>query len=1193
MLESWRSGSKPCPGQAWDGITCGDVQLGRADSKLKWNVIGLDVSSIQLRGQIDGDVSKLAALTYLTTLNLHGTPVVGDVSELSALRKLTYLDLGGKASQTKKVTGDVTKLAVLVLLTHLDLSHTAMTGDASKLGSLSQLVELDLSGTGVNFGGAKGMPEEQVAALVAFKNSGSTGSKAALSTWSDGSHPCPESGHAWAGVTCGSVKIGKVTETGLLWNLTNVDLSEDVYAAVDGDVACLATLTDLKGLNLGNTAATGDASKLDVLPHLTQLNLSGTSVTDGGKTGASDAMVAALLDFKESGSREARDTLSTWTAKGNPCSGTWFGISCGPIKIGQVADTGLLWNVVGLDLHDTTKLRLVDGDILKLAPLKDLETLNLFGTQVTGNVGSLVQYLPKLETLIVSHTLVTGGSGTPAEQVEALLAFKSSGSGNIEMMLGSWVAESDPCVDSWIGVLCTPGPPKRIKKQTFPQTEISTLSFLSVERKEQVNGDVEELANLVQLQHLNLAGTAVTGDASKLGSLSQLVELDLSGTGVNFGGAKGMPEEQVAALVAFKNSGSTGSKAALSTWSDGSHPCPESGHAWAGVTCGSVKIGKVTETGLLWNLTNVDLSEDVYAAVDGDVACLATLTDLKGLNLGNTAATGDASKLDVLPHLTQLNLSGTSVTDGGKTGASDAMVAALLDFKESGSREARDTLSTWTAKGNPCPGTRTSSDWLGVSCGPFNIAKVDSKLLWNIIGLDLSGASVDGDVENLSGLLDLQSLTLTDTAVRGEVETLLAGLVHLSSLNLTGTSLRIMDTIGGTPNKQVAALSAFKASGHGGAALQTWTKGVSPCVKVGHAWIGITCEWNGGDINANIPDGSTRKSFRKIATGLVRYDVTGLDLHSASQLEGDVTTLEPLLHLESLDLSGTSVTGWPLVVQGGREFRDPTSKDGHENDKNDEIVYMHVVLGMIGLIFCFCTWAYACFRRKEQKQTEPAAEPSETTPSRCGAGWCRWPMVGAGGEPVPAGGDNDIVMISSLQSGLQPTAKESLSNCTPATVSAVSGLVGQQSGSGAVLAEQASAPNLQVSGDSDAETQRIEIEEHVPTAINRARSETNGAQGTWYRVSDGGQVAFRYSPEMDNRSGVTAVPGEMIFAPPLESFTGEDAIEAVDGWICTEMSMWLPLSLLIHVPENVPVAVQERARTYHRLSVEQFRHRTS
>eukprot|EP01051_Picozoa_sp_SAG22_P013723 SAG22_NODE_1570_length_4095_cov_8.591842_1_plen_1009_part_10 len=98
---------------------------------------------------------------------------------------------------------------------------------------------------------------------------------------------------------------------------------------------------------------------------------------------------------------------------------------------------------------------------------------------------------------------------------------------------------------------------------------------------------------------------------------------------------------------------------------------------------------------------------------------------------------------------------------------------------------------------------------------------------------------------------------------------------------------------------------------------------------------------------------------------------------------------------------------------------------------------------------------------------------------------------------------------------------------------------------------------------------------------------TGGAQGTWYRVSDGGQVAFRYSPEMDNRSGVTAVPGEMIFAPPLESFTGEDAIEAVDGWICTEMSMWLPLSLLIHVPENVPVAVQERARTYHRLSVKQ------
>lgn len=125
-----------------------------------------------------------------------------------------------------------------------------------------------------------------------------------------------------------------------------------------------------------------------------------------------------------------------------------------------------------------------------------------------------------------------------------------------------------------------------------------------------------------------------------------------------------------------------------------------------------------------------------------------------------------------------------------------------------------------------------------------------------------------------------------------------------------------------------------------------------------------------------------------------------------------------------------------------------------------------------------------------------------------------------------------------------------------------------------------------------------------PAHLVQDATDTGCAHGAWYCVSDGGEVAFRYSPDMSNRSGLAAVPGELIFAPHLDSFVGEDTIEAVGcwigfdlpDWICTEMGMWVPLSLVDKVPDAIPKPVQERAKTYHRLSVKQYQnhiHNTS
>ena len=960
-LSSWVEGSKPCPvQQAWAGITCGSVKIGNVDSKLVWSLVGLDVSGPDSEG-VAGEVSKLVELVDLTILDLHGTSVFGDVSTLSALSELTSLDLHGAS----KVFGDVSKLATLQHLAYLDLSGTKVTGDAGALKDLPLLSKLDLSDTLVEIDGKKGAAAVQVSALSAFKAS-ATAASWPVSSWTG--IPC--SGQpSWEGITCGSLMIGTVASN-LKWNVVGLDLHGK--AAVDGDVAKLAALTDLTSIDLHNTTVTGDAGSLAALSALTHLDLSGTKVTVGTrKAGTSDAQVSALLAFKGSGSAATKTALSSWSQGSNPCPGeTWTGITCGSVMIGKVS-SNLKWNVVGLDLHGKVA---VDGDVAKLAKLVDITSLNLAFTGVTGDAGLLVRSLIDLKDLNVSGTGLKIGGGTPTEQVSALLAFKQSGTNGPS----SWVhtdqsLQSDPCTDNWVGITCREGAAKKIGKLSFKTFNIIGLELTQL-TADQFDADVAKLAApalgpsypapaLVQLESVVLSGTSVTGDAGELKDLSHLITLDLSSTKVTVGGrSSGTKEAQVAALSAFKASGRT-APAFLSSrgWrSQGSNPCP--GGTWTGITCGSLMIGKVASN-LKWNVVGLYLHGMAAAAVDGDVAKLAALSDLTSMDLHNTTVTGDAGSLAALSALTHLDLSGTKVTVGTrKAGTSDAQVSALLAFKGSGSAATKTALSSWSQGSNPCPG----ETWTGITCGSVMIGKVSSNLKWNVVGLDLHGmVAVDGDVATLAALEQLNTLALTGTQATGNAESLSA--LPFSSLDLSGTSVTVDGRIGGTPSAQVAALLAFKVSGGGGSEtmLRSWANGRSPCAKTGTVWTGVTCSSGVGI------------SIGTISSGLVAQNVVGIDLHGIP-LAGDVSTLLPLVHLVSLDLSGTAVSGWPLVIPGGSTFS-PESRDEKtqhpESSDVDRQFWMQVGSSLAAaLALCMCV--VFCFQRKLGKLEAHRREPT-------------------------------------------------------------------------------------------------------------------------------------------------------------------------------------------------------------------------
>jgi len=197
------------------------------------------------------DVSALVALTKLNTLDLSGCASLSDVSALAALAKLNTLNLGSTG------VSNVSALAALANLNTLNLIECKSLSDVSALAALAKLNTLDLGRTGVS----------EVSALAALTNL-NTLNLIECKSLSDVS--------ALAALTklntlnLGSTGVSNVSALAALANLNTLDLSHTGVS----EVSALAALTKLHTLNLeGCPHVRCFAPLRSLLPQLTKLRL--------------------------------------------------------------------------------------------------------------------------------------------------------------------------------------------------------------------------------------------------------------------------------------------------------------------------------------------------------------------------------------------------------------------------------------------------------------------------------------------------------------------------------------------------------------------------------------------------------------------------------------------------------------------------------------------------------------------------------------------------------------------------------------------------------------------------------------------------------------------------------------------------------------------------------------------------------
>ena len=193
----------------------------------------INLETLDLYGNAVSDISALAALTQLTTLNLGYNRQISDVSALAALTQLTTLDLSSNA------VSDISALAALTQLTTLNLGYNRQISDISALAALTRLTRLYLSSNAVS----------DISAL------------AALTRLTD--------------LYLSSNAVSDISALAALTQLTRLDLSNNVVS----DISALAALTRLTDLYLSSNAVS-DISALAALTQLTTLNVSNNVVSD-------------------------------------------------------------------------------------------------------------------------------------------------------------------------------------------------------------------------------------------------------------------------------------------------------------------------------------------------------------------------------------------------------------------------------------------------------------------------------------------------------------------------------------------------------------------------------------------------------------------------------------------------------------------------------------------------------------------------------------------------------------------------------------------------------------------------------------------------------------------------------------------------------------------------------------------------
>ncbi len=253
-------------------------ELGQAVNPLEIKVVQeafLRGDHIPVGREQIADLSPLAALTSLQSLNLAGTQVA-DLSPLAALTSLQSLDL--RHTQVADLTplaslaslqslalfgtqvADLTPLASLTSLQELNLTCTRVA-DLTPLAALISLQSLDLLGTRV-------VDLTPLASLTSLQSLDLRGAQVAdLSPLA--------SLTSLRSLVLASSQVADLTPLAALTSLQSLDLASSQVA----DLTPLAALTSLQDLNLTGTRV-ADLSPLAALTSLQSLGLSDTQVAD-------------------------------------------------------------------------------------------------------------------------------------------------------------------------------------------------------------------------------------------------------------------------------------------------------------------------------------------------------------------------------------------------------------------------------------------------------------------------------------------------------------------------------------------------------------------------------------------------------------------------------------------------------------------------------------------------------------------------------------------------------------------------------------------------------------------------------------------------------------------------------------------------------------------------------------------------
>mmetsp|Transcript_37141 Transcript_37141/g.48012 ORF Transcript_37141/g.48012 Transcript_37141/m.48012 type:complete len:177 (-) Transcript_37141:83-613(-) len=139
------------------------------------------------------------------------------------------------------------------------------------------------------------------------------------------------------------------------------------------------------------------------------------------------------------------------------------------------------------------------GDIVSLAPLKELESLDLrYCSSVGGDVGGLVQLSHKLKEIMLDNTIVTGSLDSFKDQAR----FVHLESLRLEHLT--------------------------VHGRLSSLAHLSSLSHLHLSHSS-ITGALKDLSGLVSLKTLHLAGlTNILGSTKDIGDLILLQELWLS-----------------------------------------------------------------------------------------------------------------------------------------------------------------------------------------------------------------------------------------------------------------------------------------------------------------------------------------------------------------------------------------------------------------------------------------------------------------------------------------------------------------------------------------------------------------------------------------------------------------------------------------------------------------------------------------